>query len=270
MVQNFKNRIMTSRLCILSIVILISILLSACEPIQNGSILDTEYEDLFQVAAYSAFGVSTAYRVMGFNRISILEKDSYGRTLFLYEDRSDVPFWFRKCSGLFVVQKSDNNTVWFYEDFCYKMWGANKGINWAYAETLKEQNDWGKPINEPKLSKLQYEGLDYCRSIPHSEDSDACEYIEGTSEAQQFLKEATPHEVRSLSYFYLCKDEANQQIFLLTGEVKRGESVFWGPYYIYLLRPDGSYECVEIKSPFDCNQELHDLKVKNNWSGMPQ
>lgn len=267
---NLIKRITKSKLRISSMVILILILLNACEPIQNGSILDTKYEDLFQVAAYSAFGVSTAHRVMGFNRISILEKDTYGRTLFLYVDRSDVPFWFRKCSGLFIVQKSENNIVSFYEDFCYKTWGAKGGIDWAYAEILKEQNDWGKPINESKLSHLQYNGLDYCRELPQIETSDACEYIEGTTEAQQFLEEAGPHEIRSLSYFYLCKDEANQQIFLLTGEVKRGANTFWGPYYIYLLRPDGSYECVEINSPFDCNQELHDLKVKNNWSGMPK
>ena len=258
------------RFCILLAICFILVSLCACDPVFRGSILDMKYADLFQVAAYSSFGVTTSTRLMGMNSIVVLEKDLYGRTLFLYNDNFNFSSWFKGCKGLFIAQKSEDNTVWFYEDFCYKMWGGTEKLDWAYIDTLKEQNDWGKPINEPKLSKLQYEGLDYCRSIPHSEDSDACEYIEGTPEAQQFLGEALPQKPRSLSYFYLCKDEANQQIFLLIGEDKCGTNTFWGPYYIYLLRPDGSYECVEVKSPFDCNQELHDLKVKNNWSGMPQ
>lgn len=258
------------RFCIILITCLMLVSLCACDPVFRGSILDLKYADLFQVAAYSSFGVTTSTRLKGVNSIVVLEEDSYGRILFLYRDQSDFSSWFQWCKGLFIAQKSEDSTVWFYEDFCYKMWGGTEELDWAYVDTLKEQNDWGKPINETKMSKLKYDGMNYCLNIPYSEESDADELISNTPEVQSFLESATLNEERALLSSYLCRDETDQRIFLIGGVTKRYQETRYGPYFIYILKPDGDYECVEIRNPFDCNQELHDLKVKNNWSGMPQ
>lgn len=258
------------RICVILITCLMLVSLCACDPIFRASIADLKYADLFQVAAYSSFGVTTSTRLMGMNSIVILEEDFYGRILFLYRDRYDFSSWFQGCKGLFIVQKSEDDTVWFYEDFCYKTWGGTEEMDWAYVDTLKEKNDWEKPLNEKKMSKLEYDGLDYCLDIPHAEESDAGKFITNTQEFKPFLQFTSESIERSITYSYLCKDETDQRIFLACGITEQDDEETYGPYYIYLIRPDGSYECVEINSPFDCNQELHDLKVKNNWSGMPK
>ena len=265
-----RKHVRLGRFCIILITCLMLVSLCACDPVFRGSILDLKYADLFQVAAYSSFGVTTSTRLKGVNSIVVLEEDSYGRILFLYRDQSDFSSWFQWCKGLFIAQKSEDSTVWFYEDFCYKMWGGTEELDWAYVDTLKEQNDWGKPINETKMSKLKYDGMNYCLNIPHDEKTSAGNLISNTQEFKQFLQTTSQASVRSITYSYLCKDETDQRIFLACGVTEQYKNIEYGPYYIYLIRLDGSYECIEIDGPFDCNQELHDLKVKNNWSGMPQ
>ena len=83
--------------------------------------------------------------------IEVIETDSEGRILFEYS----APDVIRGGSienyqtALVICQKYDDDYVYFYEDICYlKQYDTDEAI-----DRLKEQNDWGKALDESKCSR---------------------------------------------------------------------------------------------------------------------
>ncbi|MDR1939417.1 MAG: hypothetical protein LBQ40_01305, partial [Clostridiales bacterium] len=95
-----------------------------------------------------------------FDRVEILEKDDYGRTLFSYHQ---YPPNTRLLNALAICQKSDDKYTYFYTDYNFVVvdefilpdeWAEVKGGDLAEEiELLKEKNDWGKEIREDLLIK---------------------------------------------------------------------------------------------------------------------
>jgi len=104
-----------------------------------------------------------------FNEASILKKDQYGRTLYSFSAYSGT---FKSTVTLrIVVQKERGDFAYYYADDCYifKV-GRDASFDAAEMEILLENNDWGKPVQEGKLSRTQYKNRDWHGDVVSSTD----------------------------------------------------------------------------------------------------
>ena len=119
-----------------------------------------EHKDLYTTAVSNIFGVQgfshngeTFYEPV----VDIIEKDEYGRTLFLYQELTykNEPGYF---GGLVIMQKSDDSYAYFVEN-CYLPIYTPSITKLDYQtlftqeqiSELKSLNDWSKDINTSKL-----------------------------------------------------------------------------------------------------------------------
>ena len=79
-----------------------------------------------------------------------LERDAYGRILFCYEAPSLLTG--EKIKAIVISQALDDHDVYYYEDMCYYMGDATE----EKTNVLKEQNDWGKPLNSKMARKRAF------------------------------------------------------------------------------------------------------------------
>lgn len=80
----------------------------------------------------------------------VLENDSYGRILFLYETANTITQ--KKEKAYVVCQGIDSTYVYFYEDICYvTVIDGTEDIT-----SLKTLNDWNKPLRDSCMSRRKY------------------------------------------------------------------------------------------------------------------
>ena len=96
--------------------------------------------------------------------IEVLEADEYGRILFIYSE-TDY-YYYDESLGygayICVMQKRDDNYVYYYPDICYQhvfLDSAEFKPDLTSNEVikLKEENDWNDPLNESLLEKRPIE-----------------------------------------------------------------------------------------------------------------
>lgn len=118
-----------------------------------------EHPDLYTVAVNNVFG-ARGYMSNGESvydpDIEVIEKDSYGRILFFYDEH------FSFGTALVIMQAYDENKVSYYLDHCYHpyTYSEDSPYDATYRDLftekeisdLKELNDWNKPINGEKCT----------------------------------------------------------------------------------------------------------------------
>lgn len=130
-----------------------------------------EHKDFYSVAINNIFGAdgnqSNGEAVFDPD-IEIIETDSYGRVLFFYDEgyRSEYG------TAIVIMQKSENDFVYYYQDICYTpailtkddYWrNGDEGISYKDVfsekeiEALKQANDWNKPLDMEKCTKSPIE-----------------------------------------------------------------------------------------------------------------
>ncbi len=154
---------------------------TSCKPYRyKGS-----HIELFTVATNNLFG-SEGYRVFEFADfhpfIDILETDDYGRTLFFFtEDTGELNVTDGNAFGtaIFIMQKSDDEFVYYYQDDCYIPHQMPKGLTSIPEDyrdelpkeeiaTLKQRNDWNREINFDKCTKAVISDKDLSGSLEAS------------------------------------------------------------------------------------------------------
>ena len=124
---------------ILCLLVLVVIMLNSCGIyIEDGPLIMT--------GSYAVPGM-VVYTLKGLGAdCNILEKDQYGRVLFEYEHKNIITQ--KREKAIVIVQKYTNNEVYFYEDICYLI----EAYQQFDIDTLKEQNDWDKPLDDSKMT----------------------------------------------------------------------------------------------------------------------
>lgn len=85
--------------------------------------------------------------------INLLETDSYNRNLFYYHLSEHA------AAVLLIVQKTEEPMVYYYEDYCYLVKKDIQGSDMFSEEeinSLKEDNDWDKPLDDAKMHSINY------------------------------------------------------------------------------------------------------------------
>lgn len=128
---------MKKTFCICNLLLML-ILLSSCGHGENVS--------LAACGTYSVPGMVVS-DMRGESYIcDVLERDTHGRILFEFTAKDII---FEKERTVTVIcQKYDSNYVYFYENICFAGYGGPADI-----ESLKETNDWNKPLVQEKMSK---------------------------------------------------------------------------------------------------------------------
>ncbi len=106
----------------------------------------------YAAANYSIFGMKTGEE----DKVIVLEKDDYGRTMFLLRTQSWIVHN-QSIAAILITQSSSdkevqyyelNNVMYCYTDYFEPSWELCSSLfSFEQISQLKENNDWGKELN---------------------------------------------------------------------------------------------------------------------------
>lgn len=200
---------------------------------------------LCAVASYSVPGMSFSDTILP--EVQIIEQDDYHRVLFTYAnpevDGEQVQtVWI-------ICQKITRKQFYYYEDFNYSFQGDQSAI-----DALKQQNDWGEPLDEQKFS-VRKPKFNAFFSTP------------GIASISNLDRKEISHAIKD-NYGYLttnfeCCDVDRNGNELWIFELKKGEAISE-----HFVIANSKYEVMllEIVNGTFSPKELHEFKVDCGWS----
>jgi hypothetical protein len=220
--------------------------------------------DLYCVAACSFVGPRVGFA--NTHRDSIIEadieKDKYGRELFTIQIPT-IPFYdmsggkeqnaFIPNTIKVILQKRDNQCVYYYEDFCFLM-ETEDGFLPEEVDKLKEVNDWDNPIIEDKCVSRLFDSnyQDINLGLWYNPYRD----IERTVKSN-FSGTVFAHPVVA---------DSNGKI--LCGIAAYDEEGFYKSYYVIYDPQIGGVDKetgIMALTSLKFNQNLHEFKIRNGW-----
>lgn len=150
------TRNMALRMAVFIVCLSIIFPLCACEPHgYSGSDMD-----LYSVT-HNSFPMTDYYET-----ITPMDTDAYGRVLFVY--RTSMALFYDTEDGFvyayMVMQRSDEDTCSYYNLECCMLSKSQLSGNEENLASLKEKNDWGKPLQEALITtspvKRKYLSID--------------------------------------------------------------------------------------------------------------
>jgi hypothetical protein len=206
----------------------------------------------------------------------IIEEDSYGRTLFLYIGGSIIAAEAEGGSETFIAilvcQKSDDDYVYFYPDINFTLESyesstsifrlceeeqvriALAAVTHKAIDQLKELNDWDKPINDDRCTRVE---------IQTHNGFPATQLIQRSVLEEAYGTVALRNEYYvSTAFYYLSSDSYGRHIFFFRTDNEDGIYV---NSYVVIFNPDRSYVIEEIKDIWNYQYEMMDFKAQNNW-----
>ena len=128
---------------ILCCFVLIVLMLTSCSTFSEKGMLAA-------TGSYAVPGMS-AGNIKGTEVVcNILDEDQYGRLIYEFEAHNVITQ--KREKAIVIVQRYTDESVWFYEDICYLI----EEYQQFDIDTLKEKNDWDKPLNEAKMTSRGY------------------------------------------------------------------------------------------------------------------
>ena len=253
MACNHKREETMKRIVHLSLLLAVLLTSTACElpPYRNVD------DGLFTIAANA---IPNGYAAHGAANTKVLERDDYGRILFVYTMTAPDDAYY-ELYALVVCQQRDEKRVAFYEDFCFIVKdGWDTTFDEAMVAALKEQNDWGRPLQAERMiwRDIVQGGKDSARSIGYLESALLAEDIVSGIVGSAWENDAVLSDV-----------DANGKMLLFVRcwptDVRESTK-----RYFVMLEPDGSCAggscCEEIASVYQYQAQLHAFKEKNGWT----
>ena len=257
-----------------------------------------EYPELYTVAVYSipdAEGFMYHGEGAFDSRIYIWEQDDYGRTLFAYcEDYSDHVF------ALVICQSFDDQNVYFYPDANYVLTVLESEYVYSNSseeylksrteafyleskETLKEANDWNKPLDKTKCVYYPITNKKSFDKKVRSLSSVQCDKI--LNEYSKTLNLSNPNKYPHRNNSILQVDENGMILHEIWGVHQYHDNPNWtktDPYTSYdiilwvITDKDGNYDKengvmvmyseANDNNPFIYNaSDILAFKEKNGW-----
>ena len=225
--------------------------------------------DLYRVALYS---IPLGEK---FNRIDEdrIETDCYGRTLFYIEISPNNDFYpytqGQMLVAAMIMQKSDDNSIWFYEDMCF-LFGSTtfgtastKGEYYFEQEKLEEfkvRNDWDQPFCPKKCSSRPY--------FPNGNDYDGMDMkyygVEITQWIRHYKKNDDMNVVIDLSW--INRDKNGKELYWISF---REDSTADAEHFLVIYDPKSTLyseeRLLKVES-LDFADALHEMKVRNSWA----
>ena len=181
-----------------------------------------------------------------------LGKDQYGRELFTYSSDGNEALVISQAVDM------DNQYLWYYEDLCVVMHQGEAGFTDTEVNTLKETNDWNKPLDMVKMTK---------RSFTDSNDNYNIRYAKELIKASLsdlLLKDENAY----INVYAIDRDMQGKRLYFV--KLDRTNSIPEGfGLYFFMTDEDGynyliGYE--RMDDAYNYTQQLHEFKVRNGWT----
>jgi len=216
-----------------------------------------------------------------YNRIAVIREDSFGRRLFAYWGRTNAAGsalmgndWI---NAFLIIQKSDDKYVYFYSGNNFIMYKddpnrevspteeewiriANDPAKANDIEWLKQMNDWDKPFDESRLTRVLISQQDLERAsnfklVPDEAKEKARKQIAALNDSSRG------------AFMYLTSDEYDRHIFFY--RVLDKDDIYTKSYVV-LFNKDGSFDAengiMEIKDVWNYQDDLKAFKERNGWN----
>lgn len=262
--------------------IVITVLLLAfvsCIPTDPVFRYDGEHVDCAATAIYSIPGINSSSE----DQIIILETDQYGRTLFAFLKRET---WLTSGSshdpanvlGILIIQKSDENNVYFYgeQNYMFQIIPVENNpdlpesyqklsldlVNQYYSEEdyliLKQTNNWDQPFMDGDI-KLSSAPLNL-------EKDDFLNRLEGRSTRKSLEKEIGSN----LRYTLLRKDKTGCSMYFVLNIKADGDDEDSYEWYMVKINSDGSFiaddsTITQLDKTRDIPSQILDFRNNCGW-----
>jgi len=179
-----------------------------------------------------------------FAKVQVIEQDDYGRVLFSYTAISGITE--QEQTAWVICQKHTDKYVYYYEDMNYSFSNDKDTV-----ASLKQQNDWGEPLDERKFSVRQPKSQILSPGIYIDTDLERNKIIRAIKKSYDYNYIGSgicdaDGKGNELWHFALEKDGTVQKFFVISNS----------EYEIYLL---------EIVNDTFSPEELHEFKVNSGW-----
>ncbi len=259
----------------MKVLLIILLIMMLCSTVGCNSAKKVHKQSLFMTAVYSIVGPYESLNVIKkeSNVDAHIEKDQYGRELFVV--LLPIDYWFYSpvgertkevsalhvekvkvgytpTSAMFIIQKYDNEHIYYYEDYCFLL-KTQEGFSNESIEELKGRNDWNKPLQ-----------LEKCSIRKNGEMYEGMSTILWDKRSRNAIKKAFSDEIIEYS---VVEDANGKQLFGVFTHDEKYDSIK-AYYVIYdpsLDMIDPEKGIMEVTS-LDYGEELHELKIRNNWN----
>lgn len=242
-----------------------------------------EHIDLYTVAVNNIFAAKGYFSngEASFDpTIEVIERDSYGRVMFFYNEGPLSVFG----RALVIMQKSDGDTVYYYQDTCqiphiyteypenYREFKYNEIYSEEEIALLKDVNDWNKPLDLEKCTKAEVSNEKNDEGYLGLEEENFEKYIMEYAKEQGYKGN---DGIYRFSY-YCNKDIYGREIYYVWGvgrDVKgegvspKSESRNFELVMIFNSDKTCSLDNIyEIRDPKECYEAIKALKEKCGWN----
>ena len=125
---------------LIAVIFVCVFLCSACQPYQYYG----RNQELYSVFGSAVPGAASPASFTG-KSVKIIEKDSYGRVLFAYDEL--IPFYADDFTcGYAICQHYDGKLAYYLCDICFEIDDSYAKITTDRINALKERNNWEKPL----------------------------------------------------------------------------------------------------------------------------
>lgn len=202
------------------------------------------------------------------SRIELMDQDDFGRQMFIYLGNSSVASM-QGLIALFICQKADKAYAYYYPDDCFLLYQSDSP-RWMLhgkklsdkvfelmsaedLESLKEKNDWGKPLDETRCDKKPI-------TRRHKEGTVKRDYKLAFYSAIGY---AITNE-RVSTGDYLTSDGYGRHIYY--SGIQPGANGQYGINYIVMYYPDGHFDYIKITDLLNYQDQMKAFKARNNWN----
>jgi len=236
------------------------------------------------------------------SEIYVIDEDSLGRRMFVFLGTASTvsggPYeTYGRLLGILIVQYSDKEYVYYYPDnnfllFKYEDWFSEyprypntEALLKEFAdnpdiadevERLKVLNDWEKPLNASKLTRVTLSRWDKDKDTKDGlvSEQSMLWVFDQIVEKSGLTEVGNSRNYISNSFHYLTSDDYGRHIYYL--DLRRSSEYIEDheplASYVIMFNADGSvdlvYGVMELKDLWNYQDELRAFKKQNNW-GQP-
>ena len=209
--------------------------------------LSDENKHLYTVAINSSINLHIDGEAP--SRFIVLETDSYGRILFTFPS-----YYYNLC----ILQKSDAENVYYYEDICFMEFKERREITDEVKAKIKELNDWDCELTEDKMIKKAIELPKNYHERMHTKTM----AIESMFNADS--------DTSALYYRYITSNEAGLKLYFVRIDENGNTSDSKSTCYFVVLNSDyklisDDYILEHDAKDINDSESIVKLKQRINW-----